>query len=368
MFLGANCEQIDSSKSICELPDDLKGGIDTFVINPKISCGANIFINTLPTIGALTMKELKEKEKKDPNIVSRKAYHKFTEFFAKIKIPLEVDNFKIERKPGKNINLRRYSGKNTDKVILYVHGGGWSRGDLDTHDAICREICHRTEYSVVATDYRLAPEHPYPAGLEDVEKAYEWILNNYNDKKVIFCGDSAGGNLATALTIKRLQENKKGPDGLLLLYPALDLRIPEKTYDPTADGYFLTRTRTNDYIKIYLGKNFKELVNTPLVSPIIATDEILGKLPPTLIIGAEYDPLTASSKEFVEKARNASAPIDLKIIKGTIHIFAQFPELFTEANEALNLLADWAKDKKTKMPWHDKLIKNLQELLIKLSR
>ena len=111
-----------------------------------------------------------------------------------------------------------------------------------------------------------------------------------------------------------------------------------------ADGYFLTRTRINDYVKAYLGKNFKKLAEDAIVSPLLATDDILKTLPPTLLIAAEYAPLTASSKEFVEKAKNAGANIDLKIVEKTIHIFAQYPELFEEANEALELLAQKAKD------------------------
>jgi acetyl esterase len=326
------------------MPEQFKGKLDTFIKNPNLSYGSNIFINALPLVGAHAKEKLPLKKQSDLVAVGRQAYEELGNIFAQTKIALDIENLKLPGNHNKGINLRLYKGNKNDKVILYIHGGGWRQGSLDTHDALCREISHRTEYSLIAVDYRLSPENPFPAGLNDVEETYEWVLNHYSEAKVLLCGDSAGGNLATALAIKRLQEHKKGPDGLLLLYPALDLRVPEITDDPMADGYFLTRTRINDYVKAYLGKNFKKLTEDAIVSPLLATDDILKMLPPTLLIAAEYDPLTASSKEFVEKAKNAGANIDLKIVEKTIHIFAQYPELFEEANEALELLAQKAKD------------------------
>lgn len=325
------------------LPEQLKGQIDTFTRNPKISDGANIFINTLPLIGAQAKAKLPLEKQTDAIILGRQAYEDVAKTFAKTKIPLETEDLKIVSKHGKDINLRLYKG-NKNKVILYIHGGGWRQGSLETHDALCREISKRTGCSVIAVDYRLAPENPFPAGLDDVEEAYEWILKNYGNTKVILCGDSAGGNLAVALTIKLLQEKKQVPNGLLLLYPALDLRIPQVIDGPMDNGYFLTRERITDYVKAYLGKDFKELAKNPQVSPILTSDENLKKFPPTLLIAPEFDPLTASSKEFVEKAQNAGASIDFKVVERTIHIFAQFPELFIkEANEALELLTKKVK-------------------------
>lgn len=331
------------ASSPCELPAQFKGKIDTFIINPNLSCGSNIFINTLPLIGVQAQKKLPKKQQGNLLVVARQAYEELANTFAQRKISLNVEELKIPNKHKGNINIRHYKG-NTEKVILYIHGGGWSRGSLDTHDALCREISYRTGYSVFAVDYRLAPENIFPAGLEDVETAYDWLVSQYSESKILLSGDSAGGNLAMAMTVKYLQEGKKKPNGLLLLYPALDLRVPEKTTDPMADGYFLTRARTNDFIKGYLGKDFKEVSNQITASPLLAPEEILKKLPPVLLIASEYDPLTASSKEFTEKAKNAGADVDLKVIENTIHIFAQFPDLFTEANEALELLAQKAKE------------------------
>ncbi len=301
-------------------------------------------MNALPLVGKQAKEKLPLTKQTNAIAIGRQAYEELGNTFTKTKIAMEVQNLKIPGNHGKDINLRLYKGNQKDKVILYIHGGGWRQGSLDTHDALCREISHRTEYSVIAVDYRLAPENPFPAGLEDVEDVYEWVAKEYKDTKILVCGDSAGGNLATALAIKRLQEHKKGPDGLLLLYPALDLRIPEVTANPMANGYFLTLDRITDYVKNYLGKEYKKLAEDPTVSPLLASDDILKSLPPILLIAGEYDPLTASSKEFVEKAQNAGATVDFKIIEKTIHIFAQYPELFKEANEALELLAKKAKD------------------------
>ncbi len=339
-----NLAEAEAEFAACKMPEQFKGLMDTFIMNPNVSCGSNIFINSLPLVGLQAMKNLPFEKHADLIAIGRQAYEELGTIFAKTKIAMDVENLKIPGSHGEDINLRLYKGNQKDKVIMYVHGGGWIQGNLETHDALCREITHRTEYSVIAVDYRLAPENPFPSGLEDVEEAYEWVLSNYKDTKILVCGDSAGGNLSTALTIKRLQDNKKAPDGLLLLYPALDLRIPEVTNDLAADGYFLTRARINSFIKAYLGKDFKELAENVRVSPLLASDELLKSFPPTLLIAGEYDPLTAISKEFVEKAQNAGATVDFKVVEKTIHIFAQYPELFKEANEALELLAKKAKD------------------------
>ena len=344
-FLTAfNFADAKAAIAVCKMPEQFKGQMDTFIMNPNVSCGANIFINALPLVGAQVMKNLPVEKHADLITLGRQAYEELGTIFVKTKIAMDIDNLKIPGSSGKNIDLRLYKGNQRDKVIVYVHGGGWIQGSLDTHDALCREITQRTGYSVIAVDYRLAPENPFPSGLEDVEAAYEWVLSNYKDTKILICGDSAGGNLVTALTIKRLQEHKKAPDGLLLLYPALDLRIPEVTNDLAADGYFLTRSRINSFIKAYLGKDFRELAENARVSPLLVEDDILKVFPQTLLISAEYDPLTAGSKEFVERAQKAGVSIDIKVVEKTIHIFAQYPELFEEANEALELLAKKAKE------------------------
>ncbi len=330
---------------VCELPDQFKGKIDTFIIKPEVSCGANIFINTMPlSLGAKA--KLAKKDQNNLALLGRVAYEELSDMFEKSKIDIKIEEIKIKNRDKKDINLRHYTGTDTKKIIMYVHGGGWSRGSLKTHDQLCREISKRTGYSVFAVDYRLAPENPYPAGLNDVEDAFEWVLENKGKNvKVLVSGDSAGGNLSTALAIKRIEAQQKAPDGLLLLYPALDLQIPEKTEDRNADGYFLTRSSVNNYIKGYLGKDFKEQAKNQKVSPILASSETLKALPPTLIIAAEFDPLTAYSKEFTEKAKAAGAKnINFELAEKTIHIFAQYPDLFKEAEQALDLLARTAKD------------------------
>jgi acetyl esterase len=324
----------------CELPEQFKGKVETFAINPDISCGANQFIQLLSVIAEEAKEKLPVEKQSDLIAIGRQAYEELANVFVKNKKSLNVKNLIISGKDGNDIKLRLYEGSNEEKVILYVHGGGWIQGSLDTHDQLCQEISYRTKCSVIAVDYRLAPENVFPKGLEDVYSAYEWVLSKYKDRKIIVCGDSAGGNLSTVLTIKCIEENQKIPNGLLLLYPVLDLRIPEITIDRAANGYFLTRDRINAFIKLYLGHNFKNLAEqNSQVSPIFASDKVLQSLPPTLIIAGEFDPLTALSKEFVQKVSALGVNnVDLKIIKRTIHIFAQYPDLFEEAEEALELL------------------------------
>lgn len=324
----------------CELPSKYKDPFKTFVINEKLSCGTNIFLNAVPSIAAEAGKQLTEEEKrKDPNREGRLAYELFGDTFAKHKPSMNVKDFTIRGKDNKHdIPVRQYQGKNHDKVILFTHGGGWTRGNLNTHDTLSRKLCEATGATVLAVDYRLAPEHPYPAGIDDVNDAYDWlILHPELGTKIYLSGDSGGGNISTALIVRLIQKNKRKPDGAILFYPALDLRIPEKTTDPYANGYLLTRDSINHYVHNYIGDKTKN-ANEPTVSPFLAKDRILKKFPPTIIINAECDPLAAEGKAFAERLKSLNAPIVHKVIPKTIHIFAQYFDIFPEANEAIDFV------------------------------
>jgi acetyl esterase len=326
----------------CDLPSHLKVPGKAFIINEKLSCATNIFLYALPAIGIKADKQVSPEEKRNnPQAVGRLAYVLLGDAFATNKPAVPTSDFKVKGKDGQHeIPVRLYEGKNKGKVIFFTHGGGWSRGNLETHDTLCRNLCEATGASVLAVDYRLAPEHPYPAGLEDAADAYNWLLERHDKSaKVFIAGDSGGGNIATSLTLKMIQEGGRVPDGAILLYPALDLHIPEKTTNPYANGYMLTRDSINAYVNNYTGNN-PEKADDPLVSPIRASNEDLKKFPPLILVNAECDPLAEEGKAFADRLASLGISVNHKVIPRTIHIFAQYFDLFPEATEARDFIKE----------------------------
>jgi acetyl esterase len=326
----------------CELPSNLKVPGKTFIINENLSCGANILLHALPAIGIAADKQVNPEEKKDnPQAVGRLAYKLLGDAFAKNNPNVPVSDFKVKGKDGDHeIPVRLYEGKDKKKVILFTHGGGWSRGNLETHDTLCRNLCEATGASVLAVDYRLAPEHPHPAGLEDAVDAYNWLIAQHDkETKVFIAGDSGGGNIATCLTLKAIKEGMRLPDGAILIYPALELHIPEKTTNPYAVGYMLTRDSINAYVNNYTG-NKPEKANDPLVSPVMVSDQDLAKFPPVILINAQCDPLAAEGKAFADRLVSLGVSVNHKVVPNVIHVFAQYFDLFPEATEVIDFIKE----------------------------
>lgn len=326
----------------CNLPPQYKVQDKTFVINPALSCATNIFLHVVPSFASIAESKFTAEEmKKNPQIAGRLAYELLGNEFAKNKPNIETTDLKI---PGKDstheVPVRLYKGTDSERFILFIHGGGWSRGNLETHDTLCRKLSEATKATVLAVDYRLSPEHPYPAGLEDAEAAYKWFVEKHvQNKKIFIAGDSGGGNITSGLVIKFIKEKKRTPDGAILFYPALDLRIPEKTANPYSNGYFLTRDSINAYVNNYTHHN-QELAKDPTVSPILAIDEDLSKFPPVILVNAECDPLTEEGTAFAKRLKSLGIYVDHKVIPKTIHVFAQYFDILPEATQAIEFVRD----------------------------
>lgn len=199
-------------------------------------------------------------------------------------------------------------------ILLYFHGGGWSRGSLNTHDALCRRIAKVSDCIVVSVDYRLAPEHPYPAAIEDAMAAYGWCQKNAGSlggdgRRIAIGGDSAGGTISTSLSSQLAEMGIALPDFQLLIYPSLDLTFSQASVQQYSDGFFLTKSALDYYAKNY-GKD--QSLKDWRVSPLFY--EHFAKLPPTIILTAECDPIRDDGVVYAKKLQAAGGKVASKNI------------------------------------------------------
>ena len=220
--------------------------------------------------------------------------------------------------------------------IVFCHGGGWVIGDLDTHDTICTQLTNASGFTVVSIDYRLAPEHPFPAPLDDCYDGLCWVQKNaaalnIDPEKIAVAGDSAGGNLAAAVCLKAKAEGNSGIAFQLLMYPVIDFNFDTQSYLDNAEGYMLTREGMRWFWDHYVGHN--DSGGDPLASPIQAKD--LTGLPPACVMTAEFDPLRDEGEAYA--AALTAAGVDTSVIRydGMIHGFFGMTDVVEGARQAL---------------------------------
>ena len=222
-------------------------------------------------------------------------------------------------------------------LLLWLHGGGWVIGDLDTADATARALANRSGAVVVSVDYRLSPEHTAPAALEDVLAALTWSVENaellgVNAAKVAVGGDSAGGNLAAALCIRVRDEFGPDIDFQLLVYPVVDCTLSHPSIEENAEGYFLTKDTMVWFTGHYLGGMDPK---DPVVSPLYA-DTLVG-LPPALVITAEFDPLRDEGEAYAVALRDAGVQVEAVRYDGQVHGFVGMAAMVDDGKHALDL-------------------------------
>ena len=221
-------------------------------------------------------------------------------------------------------------------LLLWIHGGGWVIGDLDTADATARALANRSGAVTVSVDYRLAPEHTAPAALEDCLAALTWCVENgellgVDASRVAVGGDSAGGNL-TACLCQRVRDDF-GPeiDFQLLVYPVTDCTLSSPSMDENAEGYLLTKKGMEWFVAHYLGEADPK---HPSVSPLHA--DTLAGLPPALVITAEFDPLRDEGEAYASKLRDAGVPVELVRYDGQIHGFFGLAGVLEDGRDAVD--------------------------------
>jgi acetyl esterase len=232
--------------------------------------------------------------------------------------------------PAGQIPARHYRPATAEPtpLLVFYHGGGWTIGDLDTHDALCRLTCRDADVHVLSVDYRLAPEHPAPAAVDDAYAAFRWAHEHAGDlgaipDKVAIGGDSAGGNLAAV--VSQLARDDGGPMPVLqwLIYPRTDLTAKTRSLSLFAKGFLLTKHDMDWFETQYLGSSDLEPTD-PRISPLLA--ESLAGLPPALIATAGFDPLRDEGDRYAAALRDAGTPVDLRSSGSLTHGFASlFP-------------------------------------------
>jgi acetyl esterase len=226
--------------------------------------------------------------------------------------------------PAGDIPVRIYTpdGDPPLPLLVYYHGGGWVLGNLDQVDATCRELANAAGCVVVSVDYRLAPEHTYPAAAEDSYAAFRWVADNASalggdSRRIAMGGDSAGGNLAAVVCLMAKERGGPSPSFQALVYPVTDHSFETASYRDNAEGYLLTTTAMRWFWDQYLNEPGEG--RQPYASPLRAED--LSGLPPALIITAEFDPLRDEGEAYGERLRQAGVPVVVSRYDGMIHGF-----------------------------------------------
>jgi acetyl esterase len=241
--------------------------------------------------------------------------------------------------PAGEIPIRAYTPAGTGPfpLVVYFHGGGWVIGDLDTHDPVCRALTNRSGCLVVSIDYRLAPEHPYPAAVDDAYAATAWIAEHATElggdgSRLAVAGDSAGGNLAAVVAL--LARDRGGPRIAFqaLVYPVTDCDLDTTSYRENAEGYFLTREMMRWFWDQYVPDEARR--REPLASPLRA--ESLTGLPPALVITAEFDPLRDEGEAYAQRLADAGVHVAATRYGGMIHGFFTMLGVLDRAADAVN--------------------------------
>jgi acetyl esterase len=231
-------------------------------------------------------------------------------------------------------------------ALVFFHGGGWTIGDLDTHDVLCRQLALGARCAVFSVDYRLAPEHPFPAAVKDCVAATQYVLENadalgVDARRIAVGGDSAGGNLAAvvALSLKRVAFQ-------LLIYPATDQRCEFPSHERNGQGYLLTREGIDFFRRGYL-PDAKDRTDWR-ASPLLAQSH--AGLPPAFILTAGYDPLVDEGRAYAERLTAAGVEVTYREYGDMVHGFVLFGGVLETANRAVEDCARWLRNAFDKVP------------------
>ena len=227
--------------------------------------------------------------------------------------------------------------------LVFFHGGGWVIGNLDTHDVVCRKLAEEGELIVISVDYRLAPEHKFPAAVDDSIIATKWIAANgaelgIDPSRLIVGGDSAGGNLAAVVSLTARDEG--GPDiaGQLLIYPSTDMSRKHASHKEAETSILLTHSVIVWFLNHYLGDaDIADWRASP------ARAKSLASLPPAYVLTVGGDPLRDEGDEYAARLKEAGVRVTYRHFAGQFHGFFTMGKLLNQANVAVGEIATWLK-------------------------
>ena len=318
--------------------DLASGAAVTDMLDPMIQA----LLERVPQLGSYPIWEKSPAE-------AREDYRRFCQFAAPHDLPIG----KIEDITAGTVPLRTYSpiagGTGMLPAIVYFHGGGFVLGDLDSYDALCRTLANESNCRVIAVDYRLAPEHPFPAAVEDCLAAVQWVEDHAAEllvdaNHIAVAGDSAGGNLA-ALVCQKAKENKGVPQIAfqLLIYPALALGLPRSYSEESGElpemGFPLDPRALSWFLRYYIPDGVDPA--DPRLSPLSARD--LTGLPPAYIVTAGLDPLRNDAIAYVDRLKAAGVPAVQIDYPTMIHGFFSMQGLIPLASGAITAAAHAAQ-------------------------
>jgi acetyl esterase len=226
--------------------------------------------------------------------------------------------------------LYRPSAKTDLGLLVFFHGGGWVIGDLNSHDGVCRSLANKSGHAVLAVDYRLAPEHTFPAAYDDCAEALKWAHSNavalgIDNTRMAVGGDSAGGNLAAAVALAEIVPLKFQ----MLIYPAVDMTMESPSINENANAPILTKSVMTWFVNHYMGGN-ADRTNWK-ASPMVASDDLLKRMPPAIVITAQYDPLRDEGEAYGKRLVENGVSATINRYNGAFHGFFNMITILDDA-------------------------------------
>jgi acetyl esterase/lipase len=253
------------------------------------------------------------------------------------KVPQGI-TVKAQRIEGINAEWLIPQGSNPTKVILYVHGGGYVSGSCNDHRTIVAKFAKNVGVTCLTYEYRLAPEHPFPAGLDDSVKIYLWLLaSGFKPENILIAGESAGGGLCLAILLALKDRNIAQPVAAVSISPWTDLTCSSDSYRTKNKVSLAPLNSWTVFSKYYCGEN---KATNPLISPLFGD---LKGLPPVLLNSGADDELNQDGEEFFLKARSSGVDITFKAGIGMVHCYPLLAPMFPEATEAMDEIVDFVK-------------------------
>lgn len=282
------------------------------------------------TLAADLMEHAKEAAEGESQVQYRreKANWFFTNHFGEVEEVASIEDITVKsnNNTAYDIPVRVYSvaDQPSKNLLIYVHGGGWTQGNIDTHGYLCRKLAKILNIDVVSVDYRLSPENPYPTPLDDVLSVYKHYVKETGYKNIVIAGDSAGGNLCAALCIKISEEGLRQPSAQILMYPPLGNNFETKSYETFGKSMALSKESTMGFFRNYTGRESSdtEMLSNKFIYPLLEDD--MKVFPRTMIISAGYDVLLDDQLQFAEKLRQNDRFVWHIVDEGVVHGFMTY--------------------------------------------